>query len=98
MRGVSGSGYTGSVATRHPRIQVPRDPALDRAIARARALEGRSRPASQIVRELALRGLDELEAERAASTRATDFLVDVAEGRSGLDLDALRDVRERAWR
>jgi hypothetical protein len=34
------------------------------------------------------------EAQRAASA----FLVSVAQGTSGLDLNALRTTRERAWR
>lgn len=98
MRGVSANGYTDGMGTRHPRVQVPRDPALDRAIARARALGRAAEPASQIVHDLALRGIDELEADREASARAAEFLVDLADGRSSLDLDALRDVRDRAWR
>lgn len=95
---VSASGYTGGVATRYPRIQVPRDPELEAAISRGRALAPAGTPASRIVRELALRGVEALEADRAAAAHAADFLVEVADGASGLDLDALRDVRERAWR
>jgi hypothetical protein len=34
----------------------------------------------------------------AAASRARAFLVSVAKGTSGLDLDQLRTVRERAWR
>jgi len=33
-----------------------------------------------------------------AARRARDFLISVADGTSGLDLDSLRTVRERAWR
>jgi hypothetical protein len=86
------------MATRHPRIQVPRDPELQRAIVRGRELTGAAAPASQVVRALALRGAAALEADQAAADRARDFLVRVAEGTSGLDLARLRDVRERAWR
>ncbi|MEX1141514.1 MAG: hypothetical protein WEB79_04300 [Thermoleophilaceae bacterium] len=95
---VSAGGYTRRIATRHPRIQVPRDPVLDAAIERARALAGPGVPASQIVRDLALRGVEAIEVEHAAASDAAGFLVDVAEGRSGLGLDALRTVRSRAWR
>jgi hypothetical protein len=86
------------VASRHVRIQVPRDPDLQRAIIRARRVIGPDAPASQVVRALALRGAEALDADREAEQRATDFLVSVAEGSSGLDLDALRTVRERVWR
>jgi hypothetical protein len=34
----------------------------------------------------------------AATRRARNFLVSVAQGTSGLDLDGLRTVRDRAWR
>jgi hypothetical protein len=86
------------MASRHPRIQVPGDPDLQRAIARARELAGPNVPASQVVRELALRGAAALDADRERDSRARDFLVSVAEGHSGLDLERLREVRERAWR
>ena len=86
------------VASRHARIQVPRDPDLQRAIVRARRVIGPDAPASQVVRALALRGAETLDADQEAEQRATDFLVSVAEGASGLDLDALRTVRERVWR
>ena len=37
-------------------------------------------------------------AQRDARSRARAFLICVAKGTSGLDLDQLRTVRERAWR
>lgn len=86
------------MASRHPRIQVPGDPELQRAIARGRTLTGPNVPASQVVRALALRGASALDADHEQEARARDFLVAVAEGRSGVDLERLRDVRERAWR
>src|SRR5437899_7040469 len=87
--GGSVSGYTYGVASRHPRIQVPRDPELDRAIARARPTLGRRAPSSQIVHALALRGAHALEHDREAEARAREFLVSVADGTSGLDLERL---------
>lgn len=96
--GVSAYGYTESVPSRHPRIQVPRDPDLDRAIARGRALLGPDVPASQVVHELALRGLEAAEADAVGRDGGRAFLISVAEGTSGLDLDELRTVRDRAWR
>lgn len=86
------------VASRHPRIQVPRDPEVQRAIERGRALTGPRAPASQVVRALALRGAAALDADREAEEKAHEFLVSAAEGRSGLDLESLRTVRDRAWR
>jgi hypothetical protein len=61
-------------------------------------LIGRSAPASQIVRELALHGVAALEAGSESSAQARDFLVAVADGAAGLDGESLRTVRERAWR
>lgn len=95
---VPGRGYTDAVPTRHPRIQVPRDPQLDRAIARGRALMGPDVPASQVVHDLALRGLEAAEADALQRAEGREFLVSVAAGSSGLDLEALRTVRDRAWR
>jgi len=92
------SGYTHGMPSRHPRIQVPRDPVLDRAITRGRALLGPDIPASQVVHDLALRGLEAAEAEAVQRDAGRDFLLSVADGSSGLDLDALRSVRDRAWR
>jgi hypothetical protein len=94
---VSPSGYTSHIASRHPRIQVPRDPELDRAIARGRRLLGAGAPSSQVVHVLAVRGAAGLEQDRQAAGVAREFLVSVAEGTSGLDLERLRSVRDRAW-
>ena len=55
-------------------------------------------PSSRVIHELAVRGLVALEQDRDAQERARDFLVSVADGTSGLDLEGLRDVRDRAWR
>jgi len=98
---VSASGYTHFVATqrkqRNDRVQVPRDPALDRAIRRGRAAMGSSTPTSKVVRELALRGAEAFEGDEAAGRKAMDFALSVADGTSGLDLERLQSARERAW-
>jgi hypothetical protein len=86
------------MSSRHARIQVPADPELEAAVARGRQVVGASAPASQVVRALALRGAAALDEDDASRKRATDFLVSVAEGTSGLDLEGLRTVRDRAWR
>ncbi len=98
MRMVPASGYTRRVATRHQRIQVPRDLELDRAIARGRSVLAPGAPSSKIVHELAIRGAAALDRDREAEDRARDFLIGAAEGNSGLDLRELCDVRDRAWR
>jgi hypothetical protein len=86
------------MASRYSRIQVPRDPELQEAIAAGRDHVGPGAPASQVVRALALRGAAALRDDEDAARRSADFLVAVAEGRSGLDLEVLRTARERAWR
>jgi hypothetical protein len=78
-------------------VQVPRDPALDRAIKRGRAAMGASTPTSKVVRELALRGAEAFEGDEVAERKAADFALSVADGTSGLDLERLRSARERAW-
>lgn len=78
-------------------MQVPRDPALDRAIKRGRAVMGPSTPTSRVVRELALRGAEAFESDEVAQRNAMDFALSVADGASGLDLERLRSARERAW-
>ncbi|CAN5210464.1 hypothetical protein BH20ACT16_BH20ACT16_03940 [soil metagenome] len=86
------------MASRHPRVQVPVDPEVAEAIARGRRVVGENAPASRVLRTLALRGAEALEADGEAGRAASDFLVRVAQGSSGLDLDALRTTRSRAWR
>jgi hypothetical protein len=95
---VSASGYTYRVASRHPRIQISRDPELEQAITRGRSVLGTGVPSSQVVHALAVRGAAALEQDRQAQDRARDFLISVADGSSGLDLKRLRTVRDRAWR
>lgn len=85
------------MASRHPRVQVPRDPDLERAIKRGRNVLGPSTPTSRVVRELALRGADAFEDDRATMQRAADFALSVADGSSGLNLDSLKTARDRAW-
>jgi len=85
------------MASRHPRVQVSRDPELESAIRRGRAAMGPSTPTSRVVRELALRGAEAVESDRAAAARAVEFAIEVAEGASGMDLGSLQSARERAW-
>lgn len=92
------SGYTRRMASRHPRVQVPVDAAVAQAIEEGRRVIGPAAPASQILRTLALRGAEGLASDRAAEQAGREFLVSVADGTSGLELDALRTARDRAWR
>ena len=85
------------MASRHPRVQVSRDPDLERAIKRGRAALGPATQTSRIVRELALRGAEAMESDRVATQRAVDFALSVADGTSGLDLASLKTARDRAW-
>lgn len=78
-------------------VQILLDPALHRAIKRGRAGMGPSTSTSEVVRELALRGAEALEGDEVAERNAVDFALSVAEGTSGLDLERLRSIRERAW-
>jgi hypothetical protein len=74
---------------------VPVDPEVAEAIERGRRVVGRDAPASRVLRALVLRGAAAMESDEAV---AREFLLSVADGTSGLDLDALRTVRDRAWR
>jgi hypothetical protein len=85
------------MASRHPRVQVSRDPDLERAIKRGRNMLGPSTPTSRVVRELALRGAEAFESDQVAARKAIDFALSVADGTSGLDLEGLKTARDRAW-
>ena len=86
------------MARRHPHVQVPIDAAMAKAIADGRRVIGDAAPASQVVRALVLRGAEGLESDRVAERAGCEFLVSVADGTSGLDLEAVRTARDRAWR
>jgi hypothetical protein len=86
------------MASRHPRVQVPVDPEVAQAIARGRRVTGAAAPASQVLRALALRGAEALAADDDAERAGREFLVSVAAGTSGLELESLRTARDRAWR
>jgi hypothetical protein len=96
--GVPVSGYTDRMAGRHPRVQVPVDPTVADAIELGRSVVGHDAPASQVLRTLVLRGAAAIESDAHAGAAAQAFLLSVADGTSGLDLQGLRSVRDRAWR
>jgi hypothetical protein len=86
------------MASRHPRVQVPVDPEVAAAIERGRRAVGADAPLSQVLRALVLRGAQAMESDADSEVAARAFLLSVADGTSGIDLDGLRSVRERAWR
>ena len=49
------------------------------------------------MQELALRGAEACEGDEAAQRKAVDFALSVADSTSSLDLNRLRNARERAW-
>jgi len=84
--------------TKHPRINVTKDPELAEAIARSRPLLNGTAEAA-IVRDLAIRGAHALAADEELRTKAIEELVRLStDPGSGLDRQALLDVRRTAWR
>lgn len=86
------------VPTKHPRIAVTKDPELAAALAAVRSdFEGQ--PEATVLRALALRGAEALAGDEARRRRLTDELARWAtDPASGMDRDALRTVRDTAWR
>jgi len=86
-----------SVPTRHRRISVTNDPALDEAIARARPLLNGA-PDATIVRALAIRGAQALVEDegrrRDGLERLGRWATDPA---SSMDRETLLQVRDLAW-
>jgi hypothetical protein len=84
--------------TKHPRINVTKDPELARAIARSRPLLNGTGEAT-IVHDLAIRGAEALAADEELRAKAIKELVRLStDPDSELDRDALLDVRQTAWR
>lgn len=84
--------------TKHPRINVTKDPELAEAIARSRPLLNGA-PEATIVHDLAIRGAEALAADEELRAKAIEELVQLAtDPDSELDRDALLDVRRTAWR
>lgn len=84
--------------TRHRRISVTNDPELDEAITLARPLLNGA-PDATIVRELAIRGAQALTADNVSRRDSLEELGRWStDPRSSMDREALRDVRDLAWR
>lgn len=80
--------------TSHPRIAVTEDPELTAAIVGARARLGGSRSKASLVRDLALRGWQELAAQDERRRDAADELIAIVE-EGMLDWDAADAARRR---
>ena len=88
--------YTEAVPTRHPRIPVIEDPELAAALARAAPLvAARSKPA--LLRELALRGADQVVDEAARRNALLERLAEWSTDPDGLDWEAVREAHDRGW-
>jgi hypothetical protein len=80
--------------TKYPQIAVTADPELADAVERARRVLG-DRPRSELVRELALRGVEALEREDAKRRDALERLARLATRRDDLlDWDLLERIEE----
>jgi len=95
--------YTLSVPTRHPRIQVTEDPELARALRSAAAHLPAGLSRSRQVRELAIAGARHLADTPQTERKRRSLLERLAESfdepaTAGIDWDALRDGKRRAWR
>lgn len=81
------------MATRYRRIQVTRTPELDEALGRSAAILGGKLPESKLVTELALRGAEQLAAERERKHELKQKLIAQLKDPDGFDRKALAEVR-----
>jgi hypothetical protein len=85
------------VPTKHPRIPVTNDARLAEALARV-APHFQGLPTATVVHDLALKGAEALERERAERGRALERLVAFSTRREDLiDWDVLERLDEIAW-
>jgi hypothetical protein len=82
--------------TKHPRINVTKDPDLARAIERSRPLLNGTGEAT-IVRDLAIRGAEALAADEELRAKAIEELIAWSLGEN-IDRETLLRVDELAWR
>lgn len=80
------------MATKHPRVQVTVDDALADAMGR---IDPSPPSRSRLVRDLALRGAQVLEEERAERDQALRVLLEIADGGRDYDLAASADLLGR---
>lgn len=82
--------------TKHPRVNVTKDPELAAAIARARPLMNGAAEAT-IVHDLAIRGAEALAEDERARLEAMEDLIAWALG-DEMDRELLKRIDEVAWR
>ena len=84
--------------TKHPRISVTKDDELAAAIESVRSILNGA-PEATIVRELALRGAEQMAADEERRRKRIEYLIWwTTSPDSDMDREALRSVRETAWR
>ncbi|MEX1358305.1 MAG: hypothetical protein WD981_06745 [Gaiellaceae bacterium] len=83
--------------TKHPRIAVTVDEELEEALSRVEALDGRDVPRARLVRELALRGAEEVVGADADRREKLRRLAELSTQPDWLDREYLKRVREEAW-
>lgn len=84
------------MATVNPRVQVTVDPELSEAMA---AVEPHPASKSRLIRDLALRGAEAAEEERARQEAAIETLCKIADGEIPYDFETSREIhaeRERS--
>lgn len=95
--------YTVGVPTAHRRIQVTEDPELARALRSAAPFLPSGLSRARQVRDLALAGARQLTERDTGGADRDALLHRLADGfrdptRAGIDWDALREGKRRAWR
>jgi len=80
------------MATANPRIQVTVDDELARALLR---VDPAPQSRSRLVRDLALRGAQTVEGERARQGEALTILLEIADGTRDYDLGAAGEIAAR---
>ena len=96
--GVTPEWYTIAVPTKHQRIPVVRDPALEQALTDAEQLLGPATHSARRVHELALRGVEALKAEDAARREGLARLAALSTAREApFDRDLLLRLDDEAW-
>jgi len=79
------------MATRHPRVQVTVDPALDEAMA---AIDPHPKSKSRLIRDLALRGAEVADEDRRRREEAKETLRKIAQGEIELDFTGAQEAWE----
>lgn len=79
------------MASKHPRVQVTVDPALEEAMA---AVDAHPKSKSRLIRDLALRGAEVAAEDRVRRQEAKEFFRKVADGEIDYDFEAGQEAWE----